>query len=966
MSCPPAPSVGGMGSTTELVLAPQDPFFPNYNAFAVLSGQGRGPSVPVFTNSAGVSVPLDGTGTLPLGWWMLTTKGAFDLYSIFWHIELIKGRYRVTVYAGYQKRARDIDPRLDIQPFSGSLWGIAVLPYTFTLDPANPDDPNVNASPTKGQRYYQLNMPGPDGPEYLSEQQKQAIFVITKDSKSGADIAWNYYYNSPQQIGIDLLSAYGRFVKLANPPEIETQTNSSYINNENPVSLLNTYLKQITLLGNPQFSVQVMCADYLGHPQFAQHVHNLLTMGVKYSNTTKGVWVTRDPPANNKSYELTTTFTMNEPVLARVGADATVTGFTGAYAVFNSTPANPTCRVAYVADNIAPGNSHFINGAKSLGDEYFVEPDNHWMLTLAVVSPPDLPPYNPVEHGVATIVQQVGPIGPGSGYRATIAAVNDIMLTYGRSTHSNLAVYCYPRPMRLPETFADLAAALLVPGGVVLRSLLSRQRIVIRSPWLYSNTAGPRGGSNTTMNPANDPTGMDSSEAKYLYDITIGNYLDPLHTYNLLWRLEGPPTSAPVTTQALVVATGGYYKTPGSRFAFKAASFYEDGEDDIWSLYGDSPYGIVYGLVDLAKSKGVKRGYLYLSNVLGPDPAYSMSTFKDFSPGLPANFLPNLDAFAVPFAFFKEQGVTDIIINNRNNTGGFSVPNYVLACFFGELRPGFVDNITAADENGSTKLIPQSQFLAETELNNYAQYISGQSTIDPDLFPEKYRHLQYRNQKANVVILTGTSATSSGDLIVHFFRNNDAVGGDYGNLGGGVRSFIVGSIDGRDYGSSGNRLRPFSNESAVLKTGTGLPVAPFTFVIETLNTFVRAGKNTYQLCNQHPTIKPDDLVNDDHSTGYWRDVGLVFPYPRNPINGGNDPRVLPYSAGVVAPNNNDPSTWRDYAFETALTRLSGVMYTTTPTPHRPNSRYATYMVSELAAKRAAIRPVSHPLLPVDF
>jgi hypothetical protein len=141
-------------------------------------------------------------------------------------------------------------------------------------------------------------------------------------------------------------------------------------------------------------------------------------------------------------------------------------------------------------------------------------------------------------------------------------------------------------------------------------------------------------------------------------------------------------------------------------------------------------------------------------------------------------------------------------------------------------------------------------------------------------------------------------------------------------LGFGVTSFIVGDIDGRLKGAFSIPMNLFTNASNNL-IQDGIPQSAFITRLESVVGLIRAGTNSYEFPNQHPIIAPDVLMNFDIESDLWLNVGTVTPYPKNPIDGGLDPLVLPLSTGKTQPDYTDNTTWRDRSLEACIMTAVG-------------------------------------------
>lgn len=956
-----------------LEFTPQDTPITTPNTAWVLAATATSPTSFFFNDSNGKSNLLSDNGNGLVGFWVPITKGAFNNVSVGLDVELINGRYRGTYYAGYpggpggDGRYRELTA-FDIDVFftSRSLWGVRrSLPGVFTIEETAPNTEEINASPTKGQRYFILNATPKD--VALSVQQRQSVMVLLADGTMRI-----YQNNATDQFTFDVLGVFQTLVKIPRPP-IET-INSAVDNN--PVVNLKTYFETMTRVGNPQLAKSVGSKDYVGYPKFKLQLQKLVTVGVRYENKVRAVLVTRSPPANNPNFVLSVTLVMVKPVKRRIGADVEVTGFRGPYKDLNGRWTTPWVSDNQGSDGAYNQDDEDGSGVTYYDSKHYIKNPDRYILTIEkVFNPVDLPAYNDAEYGPAFATQIIGPITPASEYREEIAAAVDLMATYGLNTHSSLIILTVrgnsvpggPKII-IPKTFAD-AQALLLSGtaNYVFRTVRSRSINTARCAGLYFEPTLTQFATTGTISICNDPTGLQARDAKFSRSILRGNVLDPLETYNLYWRKTGAVTT-PITGQPLLDQTGTYYTRIGEEFEFKKVLYTQDGRTDGYSILGNFADSMAFGFVRSDLSAGVKIGYIYIGDTVAIDPTYRASQFQDFSirngRTYPLAYIPLITAWAVVMQYFYDNQVDNIWIDNRGSAGGNGSGYITLASFFGGNRTG-VFNISQTVGNGNAPGESFPEAVPILELNNFTKYVRQEALIDTEMTAELYPHLMFRGAHRKLVFMSSTDAGSAGDQILQAFCSNN--GGSPREIGFDLRCEFMGDFDGRLQGGSSVPNELFVNKTAALRTATGGLVSDFQFRSEFGTSVSRLGENgapSVTLANQSALTAPDPryLLPGDIST-FWEDTGFVTPYPRNPVDLGaptpRNLRTLPLSRGVTAPDKNNNLTWRDSWGECAILYFSPVLpeeaaaasAAEVAVAHLDKDPYQLYMESDLYKER---------------
>ena len=847
---------------------------------------------------------------LILGWWLNTIKGAQTDTVTLWHIFKENKKLHAKIYAGYQGRYREWTPEdtVSMQNQLAAFWGQQSFPVdTFEV---------VCDTPTS----WLLNPTDPNSSDYLSPIQRSARLNTTDDP----NVIFVCMYDVSMAYTVNLLNTL-KLVKLDHEPEIEKYENPAFIDNTNPIHIFENIFNILLLNGNPQFAKDFRASDYPGYLQFINRKNQLLTTGVSYDSTVKDVWRTRTDSPTFFPFPLSTTLVTNEAPNPRIGARALVSGFLAPYDILNNQ--NDGWELS-IADN-----DNGRAGATVYGAEYYVGSQEKFLLTLLDIDTSSLPPYDPSIHGIGQVTVKVNPVTAISNYKELCAAIHDLESFSERSTHTNIRGFYDRSTFRVFTTFEDIQNGIDI-GTAARFTLRSRGYNVTRSGGAYVDIWY---GNVSTLPaiPTNDPTGLSLADTEWenpvspfiAYNIDGLNYLDQSRTYNIYWGLTGPEIPGfPITGQRLVDMTGGYYKTPGSKFVFQVGDYYGDAPDpSFWSLYGDYQDGfdyrnaLMFGIIDSAYTCGETVAYITIVDELGFDAALSVaSTFPEFTDptsGLPATLGPMAECFATMLKKLNEFFPTSYIINIRGNNGGIPSIPFVLSSFFGNQTNG-LKTIFPFSGNGNQPSISQQEVQDQANFTNLQSCIDVSKITYNNVIATLYPDAVVRGEGKKVIILTDTNAASAGDTFSHSFRNNDAA--NPGDIGAGVTSYIVGDIDGRLFGGGViKELNLFTNASHNLYRN-GIATSSFITGVECYVAISRTGENSYQYCNQNPVIKPDILINNDIEATLWLDVGKVGPYPKNPIDGGLDPLVLPLSTGKTQPVYSDNTTWRDRALEACI------------------------------------------------
>jgi hypothetical protein len=231
-----------------------------------------------------------------------------------------------------------------------------------------------------------------------------------------------------------------------------------------------------------------------------------------------------------------------------------------------------------------------------------------------------------------------------------------------------------------------------------------------------------------------------------------------------------------------------------------------------------------------------------------------------------------------------------IIIDNGYNEGGFYPLILALAVFFGADRPipEIVLPIIGTGYTPSTPLSQQANNLPTSKLTNN-RFWNLPKNLECSKYQKLYPESTFKGTK--VIILTSTNAVSAGDILPHIFRNSTTV--NPSDLGNGLKSILIGSIDGRLQGlSARTTVGDYATKSSQLSLlpsilGTTAVLPSYNLFNESVSGLVNTatGKN---LSSQLPEIKIDGLDNKgpieasfEEEAGFLQAFGFSSTYKRD-------------------------------------------------------------------------------------
>ena len=866
-----------------------------------------------------------------LGWWKNTIRGSFTNTLSLWHIYVDDcKKLRAHLYAGNVNSIDGDDKNLyrEWTP-EDFLYG----PYNFDINiPSGlPDTNDISLALLPDDSGFIVNPTSKKSANYATELQNEGIL---RQSKTDKNVLYVSYFETQYQ-NISELNEHSvlKLVKLCNKPNIISYENSN-INFSDPIIMFKNMCDSNMFNGNMQVTKEVNSSDFPGWDKMVAYRNKLLTTGVKYNSIVKDVWKTVTPPASGRILlgqiiPPSTSIITKGPNGRHWGAKAVIKGFTSDRG-FNKL--NGNWKLSFFENRGTNSSPKFYDAS------HFDATDYTYYFNIDVDSS-DLPEYDALIDGVATVEISYEPVNSNMNYYDFIGAINEFMNYNGFCTHWRPNFYIkrvnYSNKkfrFDLFDTFQELTQALVTPGivgpdGGKVRAVLSSLRTRYRE-----STVGDRAYfgrfqfslTSTGVVPNNDPSGINLTEKKFDYFIDIQNYLDPKNIYNIFWAVTGPVRPDVPITGELVSRTDGYYLNNGSKFIYDVAPFGSMGPKSNfkWQVAGDTPNNVYFGLIDSQYTNGETVGYFFSYNCGTADDSFGYSTLPEFVElGLPIGTGSWLPYFATMMTKLNSLGITKMIIDIRNNGGGYAGYGPAFATFFGGDRSGVLQSYSIAD-NGTAPLISQLEFANDGGFEILAQQSKFASVIDTEFTAKKFPKAIFRGANKKLVILDSIGAASGGDLFPHYFTNPDAK--DYHDLGFGLICTIVGDVDSRLHGSVSAPLGMYYSSQTAIKSAKFGPIAPVFDTLEQGSIQTRAGSDQYQFSNQVKYTSPVHIINNNINNTYLLDTGYRTPYPLNPVDGGDNPFVLPLSTGKQQPDQNDNTTWRDIWIETAIIEAVGI------------------------------------------
>lgn len=309
---------------------------------------------------------------------------------------------------------------------------------------------------------------------------------------------------------------------------------------------------------------------------------------------------------------------------------------------------------------------------------------------------------------------------------------------------------------------------------------------------------------------------VDPAEPKFNFNLVVNNYLEK--PKNIYYTITGEPDpEVPLQsrlTEGFPVVAGefeigpGEYPANGSRMDFILADYgypldpgapspaqYRIATDQFSFFAGafdengnvlDPPFGAPFPGVENGFYIGIvkrppnyngsrKVGYMWLGGTNIVDSG-SLVDGTLLAPRTKAGASYNhMKMFTVIFQFFRDEGVTDFIIDAMGNQGGLQAVMLALAAMFGKERSGYgydAECVSPDSEILDPRDFAAADKSAKKDFNNFNK------TINPNLYKELFNFKPYSD--CTVVFLNSRSAISQGDAFPHVMANGVNGGRDLG------------------------------------------------------------------------------------------------------------------------------------------------------------------------------------------
>ncbi len=831
------------------------------------------------------------------GYWQLDSITYVDVTAVEFFLDAC-GRPKARFYTGTQKNLREFN-----------------VNDLFNNPPPTADGaPVVDVEVLSSTELRFLTEP------VISEENLRNTFRI-QDADN--DVAYAVYYDSDIQ-NIGFVDNVPRYLRLPERPDIQLNRLPSETDWTNPVEMFKYIADYYALLTEPQKAVSLNQTDYIGWPDYNELYETMLTTGVKRTATVStayrggkyiGVWRTQFPD----DFPLTTIHTQEQHKFTPCST-ITVSGFTGAYAELNGTHLAAALPIQSLTESTP------YPWQDSSSREPFVY--------LTYDSSSIVEEYDPSIHGVAKLEAQHGPITPATNYRDFMAATLDFALqSFGPSTHARLILW-NDTGYSVPETFEELKEALAndaaAPEVVRFKTYSANSFLVYWNPYNYNQSPFLSPLISTSFN-LNDPFGLGFAEFEqyFEYDIVRENYLEPETVKNIFFTITGPsfpsdPNQSPLT--GMLVDQG--YTSNGSQVVFTVNDYgtfpgalVDEYGTHEWMLYrwlfstketGIDPYsGSAFfgGIVDRSLTNGKTVAYLRIGDELSFDMP-NATVFVNFLTfplaGITSKIWgQTIAAWASLIESLNQYNPDRFILDIRTNGGGFPITG-AFGSLFGGNRP-VTFGAQGFPGNGERDPIPLAGSGIQTV---YGEVPPTTPLIDVDqvavLFPNGVVR-GTENGKKEVIVLTSTHSSSTGDVFPHDFLGGDPEA-TVQDLGHNVEARIMGDIDGRIWGGlRGYDPLPINPLSQNLVNSTGIPLTATYMAGDAGTLFVdRHGF----FVNTTLATRPNPLLPGWYDQTEWQDIGktpVIQEYP-----------LAQNANGKTAPDFNDRSSWRDVWLENAI------------------------------------------------
>lgn len=316
--------------------------------------------------------------------------------------------------------------------------------------------------------------------------------------------------------------------------------------------------------------------------------------------------------------------------------------------------------------------------------------------------------------------------------------------------------------------------------------------------------------------------------------------------------------------------------------------------------------------IRMADSFQLDQFYISLESATCPTAACNSSSFRNNAEALVSMYAKMMQYLRVDLA------CTHIILDIRHNGGGLLQIPVEIGQFIGsDDRVAFDYPFASRTDDGNGVPFDTRSFVYA---NNAMKSAASDSVrVSPALSEFLYPGSVWQN--CEFIFLTDTSAGSAGDVFPNVFLGQN----QQGDLGGGVQTRMVGSVDGRNTGYAAGFRLPLSKDSPRLRDYSNAPVSPFTTGSEEGLSFRRTD-GTY-LANRVPGLEIDYAEASGLAGGnpLWADWDELVYKDLGFVN--NTRPVIP---GWTGPQTPEAILVTDVI---STTIGSNVVTVTMPTPH---------------------------------
>jgi len=835
----------------------------------------------------------------------------FDLFVGFWQLDTIDDFDHETLMELY--RDSEQNPRAHF--YDGTQNNFREVNVNDEFSIFNPVSPAGNDIPVEVIGFKSIRFIN-NSVHLSTDDLTSTMRIQDNDDNVGICQFFTDWDGSADNAAYGSVENVSKFLRLPSRPNIQLNSLPSPIDWTNPVNIMKYVAEFYNYLGMPQKAVSLQQNNYIGWLQAENLLNTYLTTGVKrcakVSDKKKagkyiGVWKTQFP----LDYPVTTIHTQEFHHM-NAASTVTISGFKKHFKVLNGVHTVSALPPSVSLSTPEPWQFH--------------ESTQHY-IHINYDSSNICEEYDPCVHGIAHIEALHGPVTPITEYRDFAAALFDFSVTvWGPGTHSRIRFWINDS-FNIVNTFAELKAGIADDTlGILTNNFRTYTANVSANAYhnpyiLGGNIRFP------TVN-INDPyhLGEMDFDPNFDYDIDIENYLSKCHRYSLFFTVTGPTNpNEPITEQL----TSFGYPCNGSQVVFKTNTFgvfppplvdtygshdwllFAAADNDPGTIEYSKYHNYVHGIID-KKYTGCKTvGYIRIGDCDSFDSPMLLLTTRSLAFGrsdMPNNQIKSnyIAGLATVIENLNRCNPDRIIIDMRNNGGGFAHIPSAIGSVFGGNRVGLTNQIAYAG-NGQRDPLEINGCGLQTVYNSLQQNSETDEFLDIDAVAAIFPNGVFRGNctgKKEIIVLTNSHAASAGDMLPHAFIGSDP-NATVHDIGHNTFARIVGDIDGRLWsgvkGYDGVALDPLNynlSNSNEPRTCVYLACEAGLLYSDRLGTLV----------NEQTWTQPNVLLPSWYDTTIWQDLGLTHPNKKYPL----------CKHEKRSPKFCDRSTWRDIHLEYAI------------------------------------------------